>query len=71
MTQVFTGGAIHAFRFASLKGQLKLEQAGFKTRGGALWPRLCKEFGLKRNAPYEDYIKYFQDQLGRIPCFYG
>lgn len=62
---VLTGGAIEAFRFASIKAQLKLEKAGMKSRGGALRPRLCKEFGLKKTAPYEDYIKYCQDVLDK------
>lgn len=59
-----TGEAIPAFRFASLKAQLRLEwKTGMKSSGGALRPRLTKEFGLKKNAPYEDFIKYCQDRL--------
>jgi hypothetical protein len=58
-----TGEAIPAFRFASLKAQLRLEKAGMKSSGGALRPRLAAEFKLKKTAPYEDYIKFCQDRL--------
>lgn len=58
-----TGEAIPAFRFASIKAQLKMERVGLKSSGGALRPRLYQEFGLKKNAPYEDFIKYCQDRL--------
>jgi hypothetical protein len=53
---VITGNGVTAYRFLSLKQMLKLEQKGFKTRGGAIRPRLAKEFGLKPRDSYENYI---------------
>lgn len=45
-------------RYASLKGALKLEKVGLKSRGGALRPKLAKEFGLSPRAPYDQYINH-------------
>lgn len=53
-------------RFASLKGSLNLESKGLKTRGGALRPRLAKEFGLKPRDSYDKYIAYCQDQMDKL-----
>jgi hypothetical protein len=47
-------------RFVSLRGMLKLESVGMKTRGGSLRPRLADEFGLKPRAPYATYIAAVQ-----------
>lgn len=43
-------------RLASVKSQLKLEKLGLKSKGGALRPRLAKEFGLAARAPHDAYI---------------
>jgi hypothetical protein len=58
MTTVNTPEGISYFRFASLKGQLKLESVGLKSSSGALRPQLAKEFGLKPRAPHAEYIAY-------------
>jgi len=58
-----TPDAVSYFRFASIKQQLKLEQVGLKSSGGALRPRLAKEFNLKPKAPHADYIAYCESQL--------
>jgi hypothetical protein len=52
-----TPAQIEFARFAIIKGMLKLESKGFKTRGGSLRPRLCQEFCLK---PRDGYDKYLQ-----------
>lgn len=56
MTMLAGDNAVSYARFAALKGALKLESLGMKTRGGALRPRLAKEFGLSPRAPHLDYI---------------
>lgn len=50
-------------RFAALKGALKMEKVGLKSRGGALRPRLAKEFGLKPRDSYDAYIAYCESQM--------
>lgn len=45
-------------RFASLKGALKMEAKGLKTRGGPLRPKLAAEFGLKPRDDHQKYIDY-------------
>lgn len=57
---------IELFRLASLKSQLKLEQVGMKSSGGALRPRLAGEFGLNKRAPYADYIKAVQVRMDNL-----
>ncbi len=57
---------IELFRLMSLKSQLKMEQAGMKSSGGALRPRLAAEFGLNRRAPYADYIKAVQVRMDNL-----
>lgn len=58
-----TPDSISYFRFASLKGALKLEKVGLKTRGGALRPKLAKEFGLSPKAPHADFIAYCESKM--------
>lgn len=45
-------------RYAALKGALKLEALGMKTRGGPLRPRLAEEFGLKPRDGHDLYIAH-------------
>lgn len=67
MMNVFnTPRQIELFRLVSLKSQLKLEQAGLKSSGGALRPRLAAEFGLNKRAPYADYIKAVQVRMDNL-----
>lgn len=58
-----TTAEIEYFRLASIKCQLKLEQVGMKSSGGALRPRLAGEFGLNKRAPYADYIAAVQARM--------
>lgn len=60
---VNTPDGIRYFRLASVKGMLNLESKGLKGRGGALRPRLAKEFGLKPRDGYDKYIAYIEAQL--------
>ena len=58
-----TPDKISYFRLASVKGMLTLESKGMKSRGGALRPRLAREFGLKPRDGYDKYIAYIETQL--------
>ena len=51
------------FRLCSLKQQLKLESKGLKSSGGAIRPRIAKEFGLSPRAPHSEYIKKIEEML--------
>ena len=53
---ISTGWQIDAIRLLSLRGMLKLEKVGLKTRGGALRPRIAAECGLKKTDSYEKFI---------------
>lgn len=53
-------------RFASIKAQLKLEKLGLKSKGGALRPRLAKEFGLTPRTPHDVYIAECQRRMEEI-----
>lgn len=61
-----TPDSVAYFRFAALKGRLKLESKGLGFRGGATRPQLAKEFGLKPRAPYEEYIAYCESQMALL-----
>ena len=56
MIAATTPESISYFRLASLKGMLKLEKVGMKTRGGALRPRIAAEFGLKARDSHDKFI---------------
>ena len=56
MISATTPEAISYVRLASLKGMLKLEKVGMKTRGGALRPRIAAEFGLKARDSHDKFI---------------
>ena len=53
-------------RYAMLKGALKLESVGMKTRGGPLRPKLAKEFKLSPRAPHADYIAYCVGRMAEL-----
>ena len=54
------------FRLASLKGMLKLEKAGLKTRGGAIRPRIAGELGLKARDPHDKFIAEIERRMGEL-----
>jgi hypothetical protein len=58
--------AIECFRLASLIAQLKLEKVGMTSRGGALRPRICKEFGLSRVAKHDVYIEVIKQKKDEL-----
>lgn len=60
---LITSEQINMFRFASVRSQLKMEMMGMKSSGGALRPRLAKEFGLAPRAPYAKYIAYCEEMM--------
>lgn len=63
---VATGCGIEYVRLASLKGRVKLESVGMKSRVGPIRPFLAVEFGLKPRAPYADYIAAIQAKMDVI-----
>lgn len=58
--------SVEYFRLASLRGMLKMEQAGLKTRGGALRPRLSKELGLNPRYSHDLYIAEVERRMAGI-----
>ena len=54
---------VAVFRLLSLRGMLKLEKVGMKTRGGAIRPRLAEELGLKPRDSYDVYIARVQQLI--------
>lgn len=66
MTQAIvltTPSAIAYGRLASLKGMLKLEKVGLKTRDGALRPRIAAEFSLKPRDSHDKFIAEIQRRM--------
>lgn len=61
-----TPAQISAYRLASIRGMLKLERAGMKTRGGALRPRIAAELGLSPRASYDAFIARIESMLEQI-----
>jgi hypothetical protein len=53
-------------RLASLKGALKLEKAGLKTRGGALRPKIAAELGLKKTDSHDKFIETVQNKMNAM-----
>ncbi len=53
-------------RLCSLRGMLKLEKVGLKTRGGALRPRIAKEFGLLPRASYDQFLEVVQLHIDAV-----
>lgn len=66
MTMLNTPEGVAYFRLASLKQQLKLEKVGLKSSGGAIRPRIAKEFGLKARASHDEYIAAVQEQMNTL-----
>ena len=60
---IATGASIEMYRLSSVRAQLRMEAAGMKARGGALRPRLAKEFGLSPRAPHLEYIAKIEERL--------
>ena len=56
MTVASTPEQVAHMRLCSLKGMLKLERVGMKSRGGALRPKIAAELGLKPRDSYDTFI---------------
>lgn len=50
-------------RICSLRGMLRLEKAGMKSRGGALRPKIAAELGLKPRDSYDTFIKACTEKI--------
>ena len=50
-------------RLASVKGMVKMEKAGLKSRGGSVKNKLCKEFGISIRTSHDDVIKLIQEKM--------
>lgn len=66
MTTVSTPAGIQYARLASLKAQLKLEAVGLKSSGGAIRPRIAKEFGLSSRAKHSEFIRVIQEKMDAL-----
>ena len=65
-TTISTPEGISYTRLASLKGMLKLEKIGMKTRGGALRPRIAAEFGLNKRDSHDKFITEIQRRMDEL-----
>lgn len=63
MTMVNTPAGIAYARLLSVRGMLRLEKIGLKSRGGALRPRLAAELGLKPRDSYDLFISTIDAKL--------
>lgn len=63
MTAITTPDGISHFRLASIRGMLKLEKVGMKTRGGAIRPRIAAELGLRPRDSYDVYLAKIEQML--------
>lgn len=66
MTTANTPDGISYFRLASLKAQLKMEKVGLKGSGGAIRPRVAKEFGLKPRDSHDKFIAAVQAEMDKL-----
>jgi hypothetical protein len=53
-------------QLAILKGALKLEKVGMKTRGGALRPVWAAKLGLKPRDSYDTFIAEVQKRMDKM-----
>jgi hypothetical protein len=61
-----TPEGIAAYRLLSLRGMLRMEKAGMKTRGGALRPRIAAELGLKARDSHDTFITEIERRLEEL-----
>lgn len=61
-----TGEGVNYVRLASLRGMLRLESKGMKTRGGPLRPRIAAEFGLKPRDAFEKFINAIEARMAKL-----
>lgn len=58
-----TPASIRFYRLCSLRGMLRMESKGMKSRGGALRPQIAEELGLKPRDSYDKFIKEVQKRI--------
>ena len=63
---IATGKGIEYVRLASLRGMLRLEQVGMKSRAGALRPRIAEEFKLKPRDTFQTFIDAVQAKMNEL-----
>lgn len=64
---IFTGSDVNVFRWLSVRSQLRLEQRGMMSSGGAIRPRIAAELGLKPRDPYDKFYAAIAAILGEKP----
>lgn len=57
----------YLFRLLSLRYQLKLEKQGLRSSGGAIRPRIAKEFELSPKASHDEFIAAVQAKIDQTP----
>lgn len=63
---VATGAGITLFRLLALRGMVRMESHGMKTRGGAIRPRIAEELGLRARATYADFLNRIEELIAAI-----
>lgn len=63
---VATGTGIGYVRLATLRGMLRLESVGMKSRNGPVRPRIAAEFGLKPRDSFTTYINAVQAKMNEL-----
>lgn len=60
-TVLITGAdGMEVFRLLSMRGRLRMESHGLKSRGGSVRKKVCDEFGIKRRSITEVLADYEQ-----------
>lgn len=58
-----TPDQISYVRLASVKGMIRMESRGLKSRGGSVKNKICKEFGISIRTSHDDVIKIIQEKM--------
>lgn len=53
-------------KFAQVKGAVRLEKAGMKSRGGSVRLAACKAWGLPRNTSHDDLIVIIEGKMNEL-----
>ena len=63
---IATGEGVSYMRLATLRGMLRLESVGMKSRNGPVRPRIAAEFGLKPRDSFTTYINAVQAKMNEL-----
>lgn len=66
MITASTPAQIQYMQLATVKGALRLEKAGMKTRGGALRPKWAPILGLKARDSFDVFIATIDKKLAEM-----